>query len=195
MGTRKAAAGFTFDGHPFLVVDLGDEGTFVYDVLTRQWTRFQSGAVAGQWDFTNAYFWSAGYRTVGGRAATTAVAVLDPAAHSDYGADNAYVVTGMIPSRKREMKRVHALQVVGAIAHAAGAGATMELKVSDNNGESYVSAGAKTVPASALRWLEWLHLGALKPPGKIFRLESTGGLVRIDGAEAVVERDPYAGNE
>jgi hypothetical protein len=50
------ARSFTLDGHTFYVLDLGPEGTWLWDQVTGQWCTFETDGY-GKWSFANGTMW------------------------------------------------------------------------------------------------------------------------------------------
>src|ERR1700761_7246620 len=57
--SRTRAWTFTLDGHTFYVLDLGPEGTFLYDVVTQQWCEFITDGYGG-WNMKAGTMWQEG---------------------------------------------------------------------------------------------------------------------------------------
>lgn len=75
---------FDFDGHTFYVLDLDDQGSLVYDLLTGQWSRFVTEGFGGRWNLRNGFHWRDGRMVVGGGAEGDLLR-LDPMLFTDIG--------------------------------------------------------------------------------------------------------------
>jgi hypothetical protein len=181
---RSRAWAFTFDGHIFYVLDLSEEGTWVYDSTTQQWSQFDSAGI-GRWNMVNGTQW--GNRVVAGDLAGSYVWELVPSAVLDeeWRAIE-HVVTGEIETRMREVRAVAAVRLKASVAHLHEEDAVMRLRFSDDQGETWSDYYDVTLTGSASQTVEYRSLGTFKAPGRIFELSDAAGLVRIDSADAVI---------
>lgn len=185
--SRSRAWSFTLDGHTFYVLNLGQEGTFVYDTTTQQWAEFTTDGY-GQWNFLNGTMW--GNRIVGGDSIQPLVQELAPSAVLDDGwRDITHAVTGGVATRSRVGHSVEALRVaasVGAIDEVNGA--TLSMRFSDDNGNTW--SQYFTVPLEQGNYsaeLAYRSLGTFAAPGRIFEITDAGGLIRIDGCDVFID--------
>jgi hypothetical protein len=64
---------------------------------------------------------------------------------------------------------------------------TAYLSYSDDNGETYVPVSTQTVPEDQATFdLSWRGLGSFSYPGRLFRLQDTGALQRLDGISVTI---------
>jgi len=186
--SRTRAWSFTLDGHTFYVLNLGPEGTFVYDISTQQWAQFDTQGF-GQWNLVNGTMWGQS-RIVGGDSVNSYVWELNPSAVLDEGwRDIAHVVTGGVQTRSRTFHSVEALRVTASVGQIDEVnGATFTLKYSDDNGKTW--SDPFTIELTQGNYddeLAYRSLGAFMAPGRIFELSDSGGLIRIDGADVFVD--------
>lgn len=186
--SRTRAWTFTLDGHIFYVLNLGPEGTWVYDKTTQQWSKWCT-AGTGQWNMNNGTMWGTN-RIVGGDSINGYVWEMNPAAIFDDGwRDIDHVVTGGLVSRTRVYHSVDDLRLscsVGQIDEVAGA--TMSMAYSDDQGKTW----SDEFPLNLMLGdfsdeIVWRSLGSFNAPGRIFRISDVGGLVRIDGCDAAID--------
>jgi hypothetical protein len=186
--SRKRAWSFVLDGHTFYVLDLGTQGTFVYDTTTSQWTQFiTSGYFA--WNFANGCMW--GQRIVAGDLLTTDVWEMNPGSLFDNGATTiTHVVTGGIVTRNRVYHSVDSFSLacsVGQLQKQDGA-ATVLLSFSDDQGKTWTDMNTITLTQGDYGGeIAWNSLGSFESPGRIFRITDSGGFLRIDGADAGID--------
>jgi hypothetical protein len=178
---------FTLDGHTFYVLDLGSQGTFLYDVITNQWCKFVTAGF-GQWDLANGTMW--GVRIVGGDLVSTNMWELVPGAVLDNDAlEISHVVTGGLSTRSRVFLSVEALRITASIGILDEiVGVTFNLRFSDDNGQSWSDTFVvDLVEGDYGGEIVWRQLGSFCAPGRIFELSDAGGLVRIDGCDAFID--------
>jgi hypothetical protein len=185
---------YTLDGHTFYVLDLGAQGTFVYDQLTNQWSQFVTGAPATnggnnlQWNFQNGCMW--GTRIVGGDLAVSTVWEMAPAAVLDNDATQiAHVCTGAVPARSRTYITCDALRVSASFGLLDSSGAVnFNLRFSDDQEATWSTYYTVALtPGNYGGEIAWRSLGAFASPGRIFELSDSGGLIRIDGADVYLD--------
>ena len=175
---------FTLDGHWFYALDLGIEGTFVYDDTTQHWSNFYTAGFGKQWDVANGTMW--GQRIVGGDLATTDVWEYVPSALLDNATlDITHVVTGGVSTRSRDFISCDSVRVSGSMGIIQdAAGVTFNLRFSDDNGQAWSAYYPVTLTEGNFGdEVAWRSLGSFDAPGRIFELSDMGGLVRIDGCD------------
>lgn len=182
---RSRAWSFVLDGHTFYVLDLGEEGTFLFDDQTEQWTKFETAGY-GQWNFQNGCMW--GTRIVGGDLLTDQVWELVPSAVLDEEwRDIEHVVTGKLTTRSRVYLGCDAVRVAGSIGTIDQVnGATMSLRYSDDDGKTWSDYFTVDLTTDPKAEIAFRSLGSFMAPGRVFELSDVGGLVRIDGADAFI---------
>lgn len=183
--SRSRSWDFTLDGHTFWVLELGQEGTFLYDYSTKQWCNFNTQGFGPNWNFTNGCMW--GNRIVGADILYGVVRELDPDAVVDEGwRDIAHVVTGGIATRSRESIGCSVLRVSASVGQIdEELGSALNMRFSDDQGQTWV--GYFTVPLTQGDFsgeIAYRALGSFSAPGRIFELSDSGGLIRLDGADA-----------
>lgn len=193
------AWGFTLDDHDFYVLRLGDSETLVYDLTTKQWSVW-NGDRLPVWRAHQGYTWvGQGRATYGQGYSTNIVAgddnlgilwILDPKQGYDDGSARAdpapftRIVTGMLPARLRDTYRCAGVYVTMALGDPTQEGAAITLKISDDGGKSYWSAGSIEVIADNYEQeIAWRSLGLMRAPGRVFSLEDDGATARIDGLD------------
>jgi hypothetical protein len=181
---RSLAWTFTLDGHCFYVLNLGPEGTFLYDVITKQWCKFDTQGY-GQWNFINGCMW--GIRTVGGDSITNQVWELVPTALLDEGwRDIAHAATGAISLRSRTFVGCDALRVSASFGDLDDVnGASISMRFSDDWGNTWSEVYTISLTEGDFSGeIVFRSLGSFMAPGRIFELTDSGGLIRIDGVDA-----------
>jgi hypothetical protein len=182
--SRTRAWTFVLDGHTFYVLDLGEEGTFLYDISTGQWCEFQTQGHTG-WNVRNGTVWGTLGRIAGSDQLNALLWEVDPNVHNDEGFRSIeHVVTGGIATRTRVYKSVNQVRVTGS----AGvlddeAGAQFTMRFSDDGGETWSADYIVDLTADDFTGeMVWRSLGSFMAPGRIFEMSDFGGLLRIDGA-------------
>ena len=174
---------FTFDGHTFYVLNLGNVGTFVYDTVTQQWSNFSTAGYEPTWNMM--YGWQWDQRVVGFDAVNPELFEIDPSATLDEGfRDIIHTVTGFLAARTRIRTRVDNLRVSGSIGFLdEGAGATLNMTFSDDNGVTWHGPFTAVLQEGSKFEIAYRSLGSFAAPGRVFQFQDVGGLVRIDGAD------------
>ena len=174
------------DGHTFYVIDLGTQGTYAYDTSTQQWNELQTDGT--NWNMTNGVMW--GQRVVAGDHVTGDVWELDPGAVTDAGGayEIDHVVTGVVSLRGRTFVSCDAVRVAASAGVVADSGAVMNLRFSDDDGQTWSDYYPITLTEGhTYQDLAWRSLGSFRSPGRIFEFSDSGGLIRIDGADAYLD--------
>lgn len=186
--SRKRAWSFVLDGHTFYVLDMGQQGTFLYDSTTSQWCQFITNGYV-QWNFANGCMW--GQRIVAGDLISTDTWEMQPGAFFDNNATEiVHVVTGGLITRSRTYHSADSFSLacsVGQLQDQTGI-ATVLLSFSDDQGQTWTNMDTKTLTQGDFGGeISWLALGSFAAPGRIFKITDTGGFLRIDGADAGVD--------
>lgn len=181
---------YFLDGHQFYVIDLGAQGTFLFDQLTDQWCKFVTTSTTPLWNMAVGAMWNS--RVVGGDRTLNKVWELDPNAVLDNAADEiTRVVTGMLQRRSRNYMGVGALRVVCSSGSLDGSGdGTITLRFSDDIEHTWSDDFTITLTAGDYsQEIAWRALGSFAAPGRVFEIRDVGGLVRIDSADLDPEKD------
>jgi hypothetical protein len=190
---------FQLDGHDIYVLHLGDQGTLIYDQYSKQWAVWASD-VRPFWRARTGYNWIGGSslgmdygsNIVVGDDMTGMLYVLDPNLPYDEppellrGDVNYFrrTVTGQVPVRGRNTVPCHSVWLTADFGQPAYAGAGIELRISDDGGDSYFSAGIEVVPQNDFNWTaQWYSLGRIIAPGRLFQFIDDGAIARIDTLE------------
>lgn len=177
---------FSIDGHTFYVLDLGTEGTFIFDTITSQWAKFLTAGY-GRWNVQNGVMW--GNRVVGGAIDTPTVWEVSASLRQDDGVDIAHAATGGVQTRSRTRHNVGAVRVTGSVGDiGSGTTSTLRLRFSDDNGKTWSNYFDNTLTqGDTSAQSEYRALGSFGAPGRIFELSDVGGPNRIDGVDADVD--------
>lgn len=190
---------FTLDGHDFYVLRLGDTETLVFDLLTDQWVNWDSHTLPF-WRVNSGITWAGGQSlgvqygsnivigddTIGLLWALNPERAYDEATSEDAAQQQIPFIrmtTGQVTVRGREVLPCYAIFLIGDNFGAVGADftAAVTLEYSDDAGKTYDSAGTITVtPETAGQEYEWLSLGQIEAPGRLFRITDNGVFARID---------------
>lgn len=187
---RTLAWTFTLDGHLFYVLDLGNEGSFVYDTTTAQWSQFRTEGFLG-WNMRVGTTWQQPNRVVAGDTQYGEVWEMSPADLLDEEfRPIEHIATGGISTRSRVAFSVENLLVTGSIGAIQDAenGILTKMKFSDDAGKTWSDDYVVTIPPED--WdgeIAYRSLGSFAAPGRIFSFSDLGGMLRIDGADVFIE--------
>jgi len=185
----KRAWTFEFDGHVFYCLDLGNTGTLVYDLTTKQWSVFDTTGYNGAFNFKNGIYWRTGRRIVGGDAESGNVYEMEPDTFLDEGwRPVSYEVRGILFAEGVDVVRQYALRLIGSAGRLADdISPVLNMKFSDDEGASWSNEYSITLTTDSKQRLEFRSLGAFAAPGRVFRLYDTGGVKFIGRCEADVD--------
>lgn len=186
---RTRAWTYDLDGHTFYVLDLGEEGTFAYDMDTGEWARVQTDGFTG-WNFRIGLSWGENGRIVGGDTLYGQTWELDPNLFTDEGFRSVqHLATGGVMTRSRIYLGVEAVRVSGSIGANLEAGViVMNLRWSDDNGNTWSDYYTVSMTGGDFGGeVAYRSLGSFAAPGRIFEFSDSGGLKRIDGADVFIE--------
>lgn len=172
--TKLTCWSFSIDGHPFVFVNLGTQGTLVYDFSTGQWSFWATEGDVGL-GFQDGSPYDEFY-LMGDKASNT-IYTFDPNDQKDDDVDFTTYVTGGIPIRNRQTTKCNAVYLSGQ--QAEGTGGTVTLFTSDDDGASWVNHGDITVSANPQE-IGWRSLGLMRAPGRIFLIRDEGVFSSID---------------
>lgn len=179
--------GFNLDQHQFYVIHLGEQGTIVFDVLTSQWSQWQTegfstwNAEAGiEWN-DEVYF--------GGREDNT-LWRMDP----DSFVDEDFrlikrIVTGGIPAEARNTLR-SGMFVLSATKQEVVDDESVpyvQLSISDDGGFTFKDREQIELTGSETQDFSWRGLGTIRAPGRVFKITDEGGFVTIKGADQKIQ--------
>jgi hypothetical protein len=201
---RQRCWSFVLDGHWFYVLDLGAQGTFCYDLTTKQWSEFQTISHTG-WNMRNGCSWDVTNRPVGADSTFPYVWELIPDNMLDEGfRELEHWVTGGVPTRSRTFHSVSALRISASSGYVMGNANDIpgpiyfEMQFSDDNGQTWNTSPEPILLQEGVTTqdIAWRSLGAFMAPGRIFQIYDSGGLVRIDGADVYIDGfdDPAEGD-
>lgn len=192
---------YSMDTHDFYVLQLGSTGeTFVYDTFSEQWTI---------WGRADSLHWNVGYGmnwigagnnrlnygsdVVCGDDTNGALYFLDPEYpyddDRDTGTTDAQLfqcqATGQVMLEGNAFVPCGSVKLTGSFGDTYDDSLTaVTLEYSDDAGRTYVDAGTIDIaPADYAARVEWRSLGAMKAPGRMFRITDYGAVVRIDRLE------------
>lgn len=184
---------FTQDDHDFWVLQLGEDGTLVFDKLTNQWAQWRSPGKAF-WRGNDGVQWE-GWNI----CCDTDTGILwriDPEGRLDDATTPiTSVISGRVQSRFRRIPQCF----MGELAISEGEPPTgvdattlaITLRTTDDDGLNYVDHGDITGEAIGNNiTVRWYGLGLMTPPGRVFEITDTGYARRIDGFNIEVGDEP-----
>lgn len=190
---------YTQDGHDFYVLRLGTNfPTLVYDNYSKQWSIYGSGQ-GDPWRAYTGRNWQGGRKlalpwsdVVVGDDSTGVLYFLSP--DQDYDDDAIAGDETPRPFRRRVTGQIvvkpgyisapcYGVQLFGSI----GSGPetlNVNLEISDDRGFTYDDMGDITLDTSDYNArVNWLSLGSMVAPGRLFRITDDGALKRLDSLE------------
>lgn len=192
----------TIDGHDFYFLNLGTADTpetLVYDTHAEEWYNWGTGT-SRLWRAHTGCNWIGGRGLVPtwsdvvvGDDTNGAIYFLSPDDdYDDDATDGAATprtftreATGQVVV-KPGYKAVpcFGVHLFGSIGSGPADGLTVMLETSDDRGFTYDSQGSVTLDAADYTArADWLSLGSMVAPGRLFRVTDTGALKRVDGLE------------
>lgn len=186
---------FTLDAHDYYVLRAANLETFVYDFLAKDWYVWGSNT-SDVWKAYTGINWLGGREladtyseVVVGDDLTGALYFLAP---NEYEDDDASEGADVPRPFLREVTAQYLIdsgydsvpcfgvQVFGSVGQT-GVDLDVELRVSDDRGQSYTSAGSITLTLGEYSdRLFWPSLGSMVAPGRLFKVLDEGALQRID---------------
>jgi hypothetical protein len=184
--SRQDTWTFVLDGHRMWVLPLGPEGDWAYDQITKQWCHLETQGFGGQLNFTHGVMW--GLRIVGGDQLYGVLYELDPNAAADEGwRPIEHYVTGGLAVRSPTMIGCANFRLTASAGVLLSDTTDLELSFSDDNGKSWIGPFVMALAEGDYgQQLVYSGLGSFSAPGRIFSVYDSGGLVRIDGADAAL---------
>lgn len=175
---------FDLDGHSFYVLSLGKRGTFVYDITTDQWSKWETSGYDGIWNMERGITWE--NTTIAADSLNPNIWRLDP--HS--GLDENFrpmtrEVTGLINHRDRNWLPNYAARITASLGEPDDPlTATLSFSFSDDGGHTFSTPIMTTITQDDFTQdLEFRNLGSIRKPGRVYSIVDTGALTRIDGAD------------
>lgn len=198
---------FSLDGHEYYVLQLGDDGTIVYDTLAEQWYDWGSGDVFN-WRAVTGNNWLGG-RTfadiygsniIVGDESTGALYFLnpegvtddDPVEGADYPRPFLREINGQIASKGYDARACYGVSLMGSIGENTDSALTaITLYTSDDEGHNYDEHETIDVATDDFNArVDWNSgLGSFEAPGRLFRVRDFGALQRIDWLEMATDED------
>lgn len=180
------AWGFNLDQHQFYVIHLGNQGTFVYDIMTGQWAKWQTEGYV-TWNMEYGVEWNRDIYA--GSSIGNSLWKVDKYNFLDEGFRTiTRVVTGGISVKGRETLKTgpFILDVTKQTPLAIGMDApTITMSLSDDGGETYMTRETITVDSKPDQDIAWTGLGSVQTPGRVFNVTDSGGMVRINLATLI----------
>lgn len=188
---QNTAWTFDLDGHTFYVLTIGSQGTFVYDEITNEWSKWGTQG-STSWNMHNGLVWK--NKIIATDQSQPIIYELDPTSFLDNGFKaQIRTVTGGLAMRQRTFIPNYAFRVTASLGEPDVAPTipptipTVNLSYSDDQGKTYVNAGDIVITAGDnVQEIAWRSLGTMRPPQRVFRITDTGAIARIDGADAEV---------
>lgn len=183
---KVRAFGITLDGHDFYVLRCGQQGTFVYDMETQQWSEWETAGYSSSWNATFGLNWND--KVVVADQSSPILWAFDMDGFYDQDTlDLTRVVTGVFKISGRDYVPCNSLQLTAAVGNpnpGSAANPTVSLSFSDDWGATYSTPDAISLAAGAYsQQLWWSSLGAMGDPGRVFLITDVGGTIRIDDAQ------------
>lgn len=172
---------YDIDGHVMYGLHVRGRGTFIYDLMTGQWSSpWRSGALL-YWNNQFHTVWSGEYY---------AASLLEPVVNrivpglltDDGFRTNTYRVTGRLESQERRFVPNPEMQLYGSVGLNGG---PVILRYSDDDGATWSSDRvANSPPGSRSQNVMWYNLGSVRAPGRLYQIEHEGAFRRIQSLRA-----------
>lgn len=187
-GDRRELRAWTFkqDDHEFYGIQLGSEGTLVWDKLTNMWCQWKSPGYA-YWRAEDVVDWE-GYN-LAGDTETGKIWRIDPTGRLDYGTTPIISkIVGYITHRMRTIVSCF----MAELAVSEGEPPTgfddgsvgITLRTSTDNGQTFTSHGEVTGEGIGEDiTVRWYGLGTMTAPGMLFEITDSGYARRVDGLD------------
>ena len=174
---------FNLDGHSFYVSRFGEQGTYIYDTLTQQWSEWvtqgkttwnaehgvidwNGNPVAG--DQTEAFLWE-----------------IDPEGTLDEDVNPiTRVVTAFIPHRERDPLQLGEVRITASVGAPSEEAAEISLRFSDDQGNTFSDYYTTELSSGEFsQVIRYRSLGRIVSPGRVLEVRDIGAAVRIDGMD------------
>lgn len=175
---------FTQDDHDFWVLQLGDDGTLIFDKLTGQWAQWRSPGFS-YWRGNDGVQWEGWNICCDSESGK--LWIIDPEGRlDDETTPITSVISGRVQTRMRKNAQCHMAELaVSEQEPPTGIDAstlTITLRTSDDDGNTFVSHGSITgEDVGDDITVRWYGLGLMPAPGRVFEITDTGYARRIDG--------------
>jgi hypothetical protein len=185
---------FILDGHSFYVLHLGMLGTWVCDVSSGyQWSQWITEG-SESWNAEQGCMWQD--RIVAGDNQNPLLWLVDPEAENDEDGTKpvSRVATALIPARGRDTVTLGMLSVNASAGAPSYTGATLGLRFSDDNGNTWVAMPAVDLGTGEFdQNLQFGSLGTFGQPGRIIEVSDSGGLMRLSDVNVELSTGKYKG--
>lgn len=179
---------FTLDGHKFYVLSLGEQGTWVYDLTTQQWSQWQTDGFEGIWNMQLGLIWD--NKIIAGDLQNPLLWELDPETFTDEGfRPITRRATGLVTYRDKDYRRNWEFRITANLGEPTpDTPGTLEFSFSDDDGKTFSTPKVITLVADDFdQDLEFRSLGSIRKPGRVYQVTDVGGFVRLSGADADIE--------
>ncbi len=182
---------FSLDGHTFYVLTLGEQGTFVYDTSTEEWSQWKTQGITS-WNMEIGTTWQD--QVIAADRSNGIIWKLDPDSFidDDFKAQ-IRSVTGGLAMRQRAFIPNYAFRLTASLGKPEVPNTvpatlpSVNLSFSDDQGNTFIDMGDVTIIEDDFEQeLAWLSLGTMQAPQRVFKITDTGAVARIDGADAEV---------
>lgn len=189
---RQRAWTFDFDGHICYALDMGSNGTLVYDLSTSNWSVFDTQGYGGHFNMKNGFHWRTGKTILGGSDFSGNLIEMREETFLDDGfRPVVYEVNGFLLVTEDRFYRNYALRMIGSAGRLADPDETvvptLSMQFSDDQGVSWSDTFTVELERDTRQRIEFRSLGAFTAPGRIFRMFDEGGVKFISYCIAEVE--------
>lgn len=175
---------FTQDDHDFWVLQLGEDGTLVFDKLTGQWAQWRSPGFA-YWRGNDGVQWEGWNICCDSESGK--LWIIDPEGRlDDETTPITSIISGRVQTRMRKNAQCHMAELAVSEQEPPtsidASTVSIALRTSDDDGHNFVNHGSVTGEAIGEDiTVRWYGLGVMPAPGRVFELTDTGYARRIDG--------------
>lgn len=170
---------FSIDGHRFIFINLGTQGTLVYDFSTQQWSTWARQGNVGIGSRIGESFYE--YFLMGNPDGPE-IYTFDPDTDDDDTGYFTLIATGGLPLRMRVNQECFGVYATGGRSDHDGREIT--LYTSDDAGKTWHSHKAVSIVGEDFE-VAWRSLGTMRAPGRVFQITDTGVFDSIEGLDMI----------
>lgn len=175
--TEISTWSFSIDGHPFVLVKTGEQGTLIYDMSTQEWASWNLEGNIGL-GFRDGETYEEFYLM--GSPEDNKIYTFDLSETDDENGSFTSIVTGGLPMRSRKTQECFSVYAAGDRSDTDGR--VLSLFTSDDGGRDWFFHGNVVLSGNDSE-AGWRSLGLIRSPGRMFELQDTGVYASIQGLD------------
>lgn len=176
---------YELDGHLFYGLNLGLQGSAVYDVTTQRWGSWKSGSLPFM-NINLTAVWQG--ETYGASLIEPTLLKFNPDSVVDEGFRvNSYILSGRVEYQDRDYVGMPEAQVAGSVGLRGG---DVVLRYSNDDGATWSADRTRTVaPGARGTNVVFYDLGSIRAPGRLIEVEDTGTMRRISSVRVNLDSE------